>query len=134
MKSVFFDSIGGTAARSSFPAKTPTQLINCYLVFAIVRGTAQFEGRRNRGASAADDGNFDRLLFGQIISSDNRISGARAAERNIQYAREYVNRGDARVALYRTVPPLIKGGHIFEQSTDQALFVELQQRVKMQIA
>jgi hypothetical protein len=32
-----------------------------------VRGTAQFEGCRNRGASAADDGNFDRFLFGQII-------------------------------------------------------------------
>jgi hypothetical protein len=73
MKPVFFDSIGRPTARSSFPAKTPAQLIDCYLVFAIVRGTAQFEGRRNCGASAADDGNFDRLLFGQTISSRNRI-------------------------------------------------------------
>jgi len=72
---VFFDSIGGTPARSSFPAKTPAQLINCYLVFAIVRGTAQFEGRRNRGASAADDRDFDRLLLGQITYSHNRILG-----------------------------------------------------------
>ena len=94
MKPVFFDSIGGTAARSSFPAKTPAQLINCYLVFAIVRGTAQFEGRRNRGASAADDSNFDRLLFGQIIHSHNRILGL-GGRTNIQYAREYVNRDNA---------------------------------------
>jgi len=92
MKSVFFNSIGGAAARSSFPAKTPALLINCYLVFAVVRGTAKFEGRRNRGASATDDGNFDRLLFGQIISSYGRILGSYLAERNIQHARDYVNR------------------------------------------
>jgi len=91
MKSVFFNSIGGAAARSSFPAKTPALLINCYLVFAVVRGTAKFEGRRNRGASAADNGNFDRLLFRQIISSHDRFFGAYLAERNIQYARDYVN-------------------------------------------
>ena len=76
MQSVFFDSIGGTAPRSSVPAEPPSQLINCYLVFAVVRRTAKFEGRRNRGASAADDGNFDRLLFGQIISSQGRILGS----------------------------------------------------------
>ena len=72
-----------------------------------MRGTAQFEGRRNRSASAADDRNFDRLLLGQIIYSHNRILGARAAERNIQYAREYVNRDNAGLRprpLDRTVP------------------------------
>ena len=95
MKPMFFDSIGGTAARSSFPAKTPAELINRYLVFAIVRGTAKFEGRGDRGTSAADDSNFNRLLFGQVIYSHNRILGARAAERNIQYAHEYVNRDSA---------------------------------------
>lgn len=73
MKSMFFDSIGRTAARSSLPAETPALLINCYLVFAVMRGTAKFEGRRNRGASTADDGNSDRLLFGQIISSHIRF-------------------------------------------------------------
>jgi len=91
MESVFFNSIGGAAARSSFPAKTPALLINCYLVFAVVRRTAKFEGRRNRGASAADNGNFDRLLFRQIISPHDRFLGAYLVERNIQYARDYVN-------------------------------------------
>ena len=66
MKAVFLDSISGTAARSSFAAETPSQLINCYLVFAFVRGTAKFEGRRNRGTSAPDDRNFDRVLLGQV--------------------------------------------------------------------
>src|SRR5580704_11474827 len=105
MKPVFFDSIGWPAARSSFPAETPAQLIDCYLVFAIVRGTAQFEGRRNRGASAADYSNFDRLLFRQIVSSQYRILGTNRTERNIQYVREYVNRDDAGLRLLdRTVP------------------------------
>ena len=67
MKSVFFNSIGGTSARSSFTAKTPAQLIDCYLVLAVVRRAAKFEGRRNRGASTANDGDSDRLLLGQII-------------------------------------------------------------------
>ena len=67
MKSVFFNSIGGTSARSSFTAETPAQLIDCYLVLAVVRRPAKFEGRRNRGASAANDGDSDRLLLGQII-------------------------------------------------------------------
>jgi len=40
MEAVFFDSIGGTAARSSFPAESPTELINSYLVFALVYGAA----------------------------------------------------------------------------------------------
>ena len=103
---MFFDSIGWTASRSSLAAETPSELINCYLVFALVRGTAQFESRRNRGASATDDGNSNRLLSGQTISSHNRILGARATERNIQYAREYVNRADAgrRPRLDMTVP------------------------------
>ena len=95
MQSVFFDSIGGTAPRSSFPAEPPSQLINCYLVFAVVSRTAKFEGRRNRGASAADNGNFDRLLFRQIISPHDRFLGAYLAERNIQYAHGYVNRDNA---------------------------------------
>ena len=95
MKAVFFDSVGGTAARSSFAAKTPAELINCYLVFAFVLGAAQFERSGNRGASASDDGNFDRRLFGQIIYSQNRTLGTRVTERNIQYARDYVNRDDA---------------------------------------
>src|SRR5258708_28213485 len=80
MKPVFFISSGGPAAGRAFPAETPPQLIDCYLVFALVRRTAQFEGRRNRGASAADDGYFDRLLFGQIIYSHNRILGAQPNE------------------------------------------------------
>jgi hypothetical protein len=80
VKPVFFDSIGRPAARSSFPAETPTQLIDCYLVFGIVRGAAQFEGRRNRSTSATDDGNFDRFLFGQTISSHDRILGTQPNE------------------------------------------------------
>lgn len=83
MKPVFFDSIGWTAARSSFAAKSPAGLIDCYLVFALVRGAAQFESSGDRSASATYDGNSDRLLFGQTISSRNRILGARATERNI---------------------------------------------------
>ena len=66
MKAVFLDSISGAAARSSFAAETPSDLINCYLVFTLVRGTAKFEGCRNRGASAADDRNFDRFLLRQV--------------------------------------------------------------------
>ena|SRR6266404_1560570 len=107
MKAVFFDSVGGTAARSSFAAKAPTELINCYLVFSFVLGAAQFERSRNRGASAANHGNFDRRLFGQVIYSRNRILGVREAERNIQHARDYVNRDDASLRprpAYRTVP------------------------------
>lgn len=66
MKAVFLDSIGRTAARSSLATETPSQLINGYLVFAVMDPTAEFEGRRNRGASAADDSNFDRFLMGQL--------------------------------------------------------------------
>ena len=80
MKSVFLDSIGGTSARSSFTAETPSELINCHLVFALVRGAAKFEGRRNRGASAADDRNFDRFLMGQVeflVRSDSRYVSSR---------------------------------------------------------
>ena len=66
MKAVFFDSTSRPAARGSFAAETPSQLINCYLVFAFMRGTAKFEGRGNRCASAADDRNFDRFLLGQV--------------------------------------------------------------------
>src|SRR5258708_23989272 len=107
MKAVFFDSVGGTAARSSFAAKAPTELINCYLVFAFVLGAAQFERSRNRGASATNHGNFDRRLFGQVIYSHNRILVVRGAERNIQHTRDYVNRDDAGLRprpAYRTVP------------------------------
>jgi hypothetical protein len=102
---MFFNSIGWTASRSSLAAESPSELINRYLVFAIVRGTAQFESCRNRGAAATDDGNSDWLLFGQTISSHDRTLSARA-ERNIQYAREYVNRDDAsrRPRLDMTVP------------------------------
>src|SRR5579862_2006008 len=76
---MFFDPIGWTASRSSFTPETPSELINCYLVFALVRRTAQFESRRNRGASATDDSNSDRLLFGQTISSqlDSRCALSR---------------------------------------------------------
>ena len=107
MKPVFFNSVGGTATRSSFAAKTPAELINCYLVFSFVLGTAQFERSRNRGASAANHGNFDRGLLGQVINSHNWILGVRGAERNIQHARDYVNRDDAGLRprpAYRTVP------------------------------
>jgi hypothetical protein len=66
MKAVFLDSIGGAAARSSLAAETPSQLINCYLVFPFVHGTAKLKGGRNRSASTADDCNFDRFLLGQV--------------------------------------------------------------------
>ncbi len=89
MKSVFFNSIGGTTARSSFSAETPSQLIDCYLVFAAVRGAAKFKGCRNCGASASYNGNFDRLLFGQVIFLAR--SNSHLTERNIQHTRDNVN-------------------------------------------
>ncbi len=44
MQAVFLDSVSETAARSSFAAETPSELIYCYLVFALMCGTAKFEG------------------------------------------------------------------------------------------
>jgi len=40
MEAVFFDAIGRAATRSAFSAEAPADLINCYLVFAFVRGPA----------------------------------------------------------------------------------------------
>jgi predicted NUDIX family NTP pyrophosphohydrolase len=66
MEAVLFNSICWTSARGSLAAETPAELIDGYLVFALMCRPAQFEGGRNRCASAANDRNFDRLLFSQV--------------------------------------------------------------------
>ena len=66
MKAMFFNTPGVTAARCSFAAETPTQLVEGDVVRAFVtRGEFKLERRRDRGAAAANHSNLNGFALSQ---------------------------------------------------------------------
>src|SRR5207245_10469907 len=63
MKAVLLDSICGTAAGSALAAKPPAYLINRDVIFPTMLWTTELKGRGNRRASAAQDSDFDGLVW-----------------------------------------------------------------------